>query len=67
MSGLTPKVMKTTIRIGFHPDNVCCDGCWMLTDDQFCRGRKICFLTNEIIHYPKQRGMRCPLEEGSYE
>ena len=58
-----PKVLAMTLQVGFHPDNVCCDGCWCMTNDPHCRDRKICFLTQEIIHYPKQRGLRCPLQE----
>lgn len=63
MNGVSPILMQITLLIGFHPDNVCCDGCRCLVDDQFTRGRKVCFITHEIIHYPKQRGMRCPLKE----
>lgn len=62
MNGVTPVVFRAEVTVGFYPDNVCCDGCRILTDDTQCRGRKICFLTQEIIHYPKQRGLRCPLE-----
>lgn len=63
MDVVTPKAFCTLLTVGFHPENVCCDGCWCLVDDPHSRGRKICFLTNEIIYYPKQRGLRCPLEE----
>lgn len=63
MNGVQPKLMRVLLRVGFHPDNVCCEGCWCMTDDPHSRGWKICFLTQEIIHYPKQTGLRCPLEE----
>ena len=64
-NGVIPKRMSVRLTIGFHPEQVNCDGCRCLIDDPGCRGRKRCFLTGEIIHYPKQRGVRCPLEEES--
>lgn len=67
MNGVTPAVYRATVTVGFHPDNICCDGCWCMIDDPHCRGRKVCMLTQEIIHYPKQIGLRCPLEEYTYE
>jgi hypothetical protein len=49
-------------RIGFHPNNVCCDGCPMaVADTGYNRDRKKCFLTGEIIYEKKQLGMFCPL------
>lgn len=50
-------------KIGFHPNNVCCDGCPMaVADIGYNRDRKRCFLTNEIIYEKKQIGLFCPLK-----
>lgn len=51
-----------SITVGFHPDAVRCEGCPLCIADAAFKERKRCVLTNEIIIYPKQRGLRCPLE-----
>lgn len=48
--------------VGFHPEQINCDGCKLLVSDYFTRDRKRCVITGEIIHYPKQRGLMCPLQ-----
>lgn len=64
---MIPVVMRLSMLVGFHPQNVCCDGCRFLADDTSCRGRKKCLLTEEIIYQTKQMGLRCPLEEDDGE
>lgn len=59
---MEPRIATITMTIGFHPDNVCCEGCRMCRTDTGYRDRKRCVVTDEIIHYPKQRGLRCPLK-----
>lgn len=58
---MMPTVGTTTIMVGFHPENVCCEGCRLCRTDSGYRDRKRCVVTEEIINYPKQRGIRCPL------
>lgn len=62
-------VMKPVIawmparRIGFHPGNVCCDGCpYAEADTSYNRDRKRCMDTGEIIYDKKSRGLMCRLE-----
>lgn len=61
-TGVNPTLATTMIVVGFAPGQENCDGCSLCVDDAWCRGRKRCFITSEIIHFPKQRGLRCPLE-----
>lgn len=58
---MMPTVGTATITVGFHPNNVCCEGCRLCRTDAGYRDRVRCMVTDEIIHYPKQRGIRCPL------
>lgn len=66
---MNPVTATTTLVIGFYPGMECCEGCDLCVDDSAYRGRKRCFITKEIIHFPRQRGVRCPLEfeEGNNE
>lgn len=62
MTEIKPVTYSVTLQVGFHPDNISCEGCPFCLDDAAHRGRKRCVITSEIIHYPRQRGIRCPLE-----
>lgn len=66
MEGVNPVVATLRAFIGFHPQQVNCSGCKLLIGDSFNRDRKRCVISGEIIHYPQQRGLMCPLsfEEG---
>ena len=59
---ITPKTAYLCINIGFHPSNLCCDGCQFCRTDTTNRDRKKCAITEEILYNTKQFGMRCPLE-----
>lgn len=48
--------------IGFHPEQINCSGCKLMVADYGNRDRKRCVITGEIIHYPNQRGLMCPLQ-----
>ena len=62
MSTIYPVRAYLAVDVGFHPDQVNCNGCKLLVSDYFTRDRKRCVITGEIIHYPQQRGLMCPLE-----
>ena len=62
MNGVEPVRATLSVVVGFHPENVNCGGCTLCVDDAWNRGRKRCVITQEIIHYPSQIGLRCPLE-----
>lgn len=61
MQGVEPTRGLLKACIGFHPEQVNCNGCKLLVADYFTRDRKRCVITGEIIHYPQQRGLMCPL------
>lgn len=58
---MIPVVGKAILTVGFHPKNVCCDGCDFCRTDAYNRNRLRCALTWEIIFDEKHLGMRCPL------
>ena len=58
---VTPIVAKLVLTMGFHPKNVCCDGCDFCRTDAYNRNRLRCVITYEIIFDEKRRGLRCPL------
>lgn len=62
MEGVTPVGATLEAFIGFHPQQVNCSGCKLLIGDSFNRDRKRCVISGEIIHYPQQRGLMCPLK-----
>jgi hypothetical protein len=47
--------------IGFHPKAINCDGCPFCLTDAFNRDRKRCVLTDEVLYFTKEMGIRCPL------
>lgn len=57
-----PKTATLCITVGFHPNNVCCDGCHFCRTDTTNRDRKRCAITEEVLYETKHFGMRCPLE-----
>lgn len=59
---VTPKVAYLCINVGFHPKNLCCDGCPFCRTDTTNRDRKRCAITEEVLYETKQFGLRCPLE-----
>ena len=61
MAGVDPVCGFLEACIGFHPEQINCNGCRLLVTDYFTRDRKRCVITGEIIHYPQQRGLMCPL------
>lgn len=61
IGGVKPRVAWIEMKVGFHPDAICCDGCPFCRTDTANRDRKRCVLTEEILLYTKQIGLRCPL------
>lgn len=59
---VVPKIAYLCMNIGFHPKNVCCDGCLFCRTDTTNRDRKKCAVTEEILYDTKTLGLRCPLE-----
>lgn len=57
-----PLTAELCITIGFHPSNVCCDGCTFCRTDTTNRDRKRCAVTDEVLYNAKQFGLRCPLK-----
>lgn len=66
---IIPLRARLNIVIGFHPQNVCCDGCPFCRTDTTNRDRKKCAVTEEVLFNTKQFGLRCPMEfeEGEHE
>lgn len=56
-----PVPYQLHMRIGFHPDAQCCDGCAFCRTDTSNRDRKRCVLTEEILWNTRLMGLRCPL------
>lgn len=59
---MRPVVAHLEMKVGFHPKNVCCDGCDFCRTDAYNRNRLRCAITWEIIFDEKSRGLRCPLK-----
>ena len=58
---VVPVPYRLDIVIGFHPKSTNCDGCQFCVTDAFNRERKKCIITDEILYFTKEMGMRCPL------
>ena len=56
-----PVPYRLNIVIGFHPKAINCDGCPLCMTDAFNRDRKKCVLTDEVLFFTKEMGLRCPL------
>lgn len=56
-----PVPYRLEMVIGFHPKAIHCDGCPFGITDAFNRDRKRCVLTDEVLYFTKEMGMRCPL------
>lgn len=64
---VSPAVYRLNTTIGMHPENQCCDGCFLCRTDTTNRDRKRCTLTGEIIYNARQFGLLCPLEKEEKE
>ena len=58
-----PVTYLLQIKVGFHPEGVCCAGCRFCQTDPANRDRKRCVLTEEILWNTRQMGMWCPVEK----
>ena len=56
-----PVPYRIDMVIGFHPKAINCDGCPFCLTDAFNRDRKRCVLTDEVLYFTKEMGLRCPL------
>jgi len=65
MNVIEPVKAILTVTVGFHPHNVCCDGCRFCRTDTTNRDRKRCAISEEILFNTKQRGLWCPLVFGN--
>ena len=64
---VVPVPFRLNIVVGFHPKNICCDGCPFCLADAFCRDRKRCIITDEVLYFTKEMGLRCPLVRADEE